>query len=593
VIEKINKTESKALLTTAKCDKKTAAKGTKHPRQKSDSGKSRWSKILLASIVAIALLGLVKGSAIAADAPVDAGQVLRQTQPSEPRPFDRVFDLKTTPPSKLDESSGGATVQLTQIMIEGNSAFSGEELRLVLGDVAARDFDFGGLRALANKLSDYYRLKGYPFARAFLPAQPLSSGELRIAVVEGRYGKVFTSGKIGALLQPYLAELQTGDVIESSLLAHNVLILQDLPGLVVRPVIRQGADPGTGDLDVQVVEAENLNGYVSLGNKGNRYTGAYRGLGSMGFNGLWRLGDELLASVMLSDQNLRFGSLAYSTPVGYQGGRLGASYIRTQYDIAEFDSSLIGINAYGIAEVASITTSYPLVRGQHKNLKLTAELSHRKFQDTGASVQTTKEATVIPIWLNFDWQDNLLGTAYSYGKLQVTFGRLALGSTALLASDAITARTNGGYTKMFFDISRTQYLSARISAHGRVQGQWGNKNLDSSEDMPLGGPDSVRAYPNGEAFSDEAIVGQFELRFNAPGATPFVFYDLAQGTRNADPWASGANKRKLTGGGVGVRFLYPRWTAETSLAWRIEGGAPQAYTQDDRARFLVGLTYRY
>jgi hemolysin activation/secretion protein len=63
----------------------------------------------------------------------------------------------------------------------------------------------------------------------------------------------------------------------------------------------------------------------------------------------------------------------------------------------------------------------------------------------------------------------------------------------------------------------------------RVQEQLGRKNLDSSEDISLVGADSVRAYPNVEAYSDKTVVRQYELRFAGADATPHLFCDLAQG----------------------------------------------------------------
>jgi hemolysin activation/secretion protein len=170
-----------------------------------------------------------------------------------------------------------------------------------------------------------------------------------------------------------------------------------------------------------------------------------------------------------------------------------------------------------------------LVRGHNTNLKSSVELCHKKFRDTSDGSQSRKETTVVPIGLNFDWKDKVLGTARSDGKLQVNCGRLALGNAAFFNADASTVRTSGRYTKLLFDITRTQQVATRIAAHVRVQEQLGRKNLDSSEDISLGGADSVRAYPNVEAYSDKTVVRQYELRFAGADATPHLLCDLAQG----------------------------------------------------------------
>ncbi len=96
---------------------------------------------------------------------------------------------------------------------------------------------------MARQVTLYYREQGYPFARAYLPAQRMANGELTIAVIEGRYGKVTAAtddAKLAAQAQPFLDDLKPGEVIERDRLERSILVLSDLPGVAVRPVIRPG-----------------------------------------------------------------------------------------------------------------------------------------------------------------------------------------------------------------------------------------------------------------------------------------------------------------------------------------------------------------
>ncbi|MCP2775280.1 ShlB/FhaC/HecB family hemolysin secretion/activation protein, partial [Salmonella enterica subsp. enterica serovar Typhimurium] len=84
----------------------------------------------------------------------------------------------------------------------------------------------------------FYRGAGYPFARAFLPAQAMRDGALRIEVIEGRYGQVRADGEadLAAGAQRFLGPLQTGDVIEGGALERTALLLDDLPGVRAVPI---------------------------------------------------------------------------------------------------------------------------------------------------------------------------------------------------------------------------------------------------------------------------------------------------------------------------------------------------------------------
>jgi len=81
--------------------------------------------------------------------------------------------------------------------------------------------------------------------------------------------------------------------------------------------------------------------------------------------------------------------------------------------------------------------------------------------------------------------------------------------------------------------------------------------------MALGGPNGVRAYPVGEAPGDVGQVGTLELRWLVPKVQVFggdltlsTFIDhgqvLTQKDQPAAIAAVSANKRSITGAGVGV-----------------------------------------
>src|SRR5690606_25490211 len=122
---------------------------------------------------------------------------------------------------------------------------------------------------------------------------------------------------------------------ESAPLERTVLILSDLPGVAVRPVVRPGEQVGTGDLDMRVSRTEPFAGALSLDNHGNRYSGSHRLTAQGAWNSPFTLGDRLTAAVMATDEELYFGSIGYSLPLGTSGLRGEVSYAQSAYDLGE------------------------------------------------------------------------------------------------------------------------------------------------------------------------------------------------------------------------------------------------------------------
>ena len=540
---------------------------------------------------ALALM-LVCGASAWSKTPPDAGRVLKQTTPplEAPRPS---TGPRIESPALSTAAPGGTQAPVRSVEITGNTVFTDAQLSPALGEVTGRSFDLAGLRELANRLSVFYRQAGYPFARAYIPAQALNNGVLRIDVVEGRYGNVSTQGNATdvARTMPFLHNLQQGQVIESAPLERASLLLGDLPGVRVTPLVRPGQATGTGDLVVQVDRKQHLQGEVGVDNHGNRYTGQERVHANLDINSPFLLGDQVLLRSMVTAHRMWFGSAGYSLPLGGSGLRGQFSIAHTYYRLAEEFASLDGT---GTADVASIGLSYPVLRSQALNLSFSAQATHKRLHDEqgAAGTSSRKSSDTLPLALNFDARDGLGGGGVTYGVATFTTGRLHL-DDALATTDATTARSRGSFTKLNLDVARMQSLGGAFSVYAHVAAQWADKNLDSSESFGLGGAHGVRAYPEGEAYGDRGVLGQFELRYAAAGFSPYAFYDAGHVTTKVTPWSKGSNTRSIAGAGLGVRGEHGPWSFDATLATRTHGGRPQSDSRNFNPAAWLSASYRF
>lgn len=537
-------------------------------------------------------LALASSFAFAQQAP-DAGQLLQQDRPAQKLPKTDTT-IPVAPPESATVAPGGAVIALKGVRFTGNTIFTSEELAAVLGDVTREARDLAGLQTLVQGISAHYRAAGYPFARAMIPQQKLADGVLEVNVIEGRYGKVSTTGdtKYNAAAERFLVGLAPGSVIESSSLERATLILSDQPGIKTAPLMRPGQETGTGDLVVDIMPTPGFKGEVGLDNHNNRYTGEYRARVSLQWDSPFMLGDQITLRSNVSNEGQWLGNLGYNLPIGTSDLRGYLGYAHTSYELKKEFATL---DATGKAHIASVGLSYPLVRSARTNLVLAGTYQHKILDDKQGETRfkSTKKSHGVPLMLQFDHRDSLGGGGITYGSISYTAGRIDLGST-LKPFDAVSAKTQGGFSKWNLDLARIQATPLQnFTLFGRVSAQWANKNLDSSEDFGLGGPNGVRAYPMGEGFGDQGWFTQIEARYQIGNVSPYAFYDAGRVTINKSPWAAGTNSRKLSGYGVGVRYDDQKISLDASLAWRAQGGKPTSDTRDRTPRLWVTAGFRF
>ncbi|THC44209.1 ShlB/FhaC/HecB family hemolysin secretion/activation protein [Massilia sp. Mn16-1_5] len=543
------------------------------------------------SLVPAALLVLLAYPACAQQLP-DAGRLLQENavpplQAPRPAPGVSVQSPAAAP------APGGVQVSLRQVTIDGNSAIGTPALLATLGDVGGKTFDFAGLEKLAARITAHYQAAGYPFARAVLPQQDLSGGQLRIRVIEGRYGKIAAGGKpeLAQAAQPFLDHLSSGAPIESGQLERVTLILDDQPGIKTRPTIRPGQDFGSGDLLVDVQREQAQTGEVALDNHGNRHTGRTRARAGVEWNSPFTFGDQLSVQALVTNEKMWFGALGYSLPIGSSGLRGRAGLTHSYYTLA---GDFRALDATGTADIASAGLSYPIVRSQRRNLSVSSQLEHKRLNDRQGALdaEVDKSSLVAGLALNFDARDEFIRTGITFGALRWSLGRLHLDDTLSIADQA-SARSAGRFRKINLDLARIQALSEHVDLYGRLSRQWASKNLDSSEKFGLGGSHGVRAWPSGEGFGDAGSIVQVELRYTMEEFAPFIFHDAGKVTVNRSPWTADVNRRSLSGSGVGLRYHHGQWYANLAAAWRGRGGAVQSDAHAGSPMVLADVQYRF
>ncbi len=536
----------------------------------------------------LALLGLTpvaSGQAIP-----NAGQVLESMEQRRPTlPAPAALDLRLPETAVPAPAGDGEAIAVRSFAIEGNTAIATDELLDLLAPLAGKSLTLAELEAGAARITQRYRERGYPFAHAYLPAQAMSDGRLRIAVLEGRIGEVKltnASRQKSTVLAAPLARLRSGDPLRSDALENSLLLLGDVAGVRAQATLQPGVATGTSDL---VVEAEDMpltSGTLGLDNAGNRYTGTYRLSGHLQLRGALGLGEQIQLQTLLTNEDLYNYRLAYQMPAGAWSTRVGASLSYLDYAL---DQEFGMLNAYGTAKVASIHAIQPLLRSRGANLNARLQYDQKRLTNHVGlfGSHERKRSHLVTLGLDGNWQDTLGGQAVNQWGLAWVHGQLRLPSVAQQQRDDLSARSAGSFQVLTANLARWQALGGPWRLHGRINGQWSSKNLDSSEKMSLGGAYGVRAYPQDEASGDQGLLAALELHYALTDYWQLSgFVDGGRVQLQHRPWAAGHNHRSLKGAGFGLQRNTSDWLLESSLAWRL-GGMPATSMPDKKPRLWV------
>ncbi|EXF43195.1 polypeptide-transport-associated domain-containing protein ShlB-type [Pseudomonas sp. BAY1663] len=524
----------------------------------------------------------------------DAGQSIRDIEQTPLQlPPRQTLELNLPDAPSSEVKAGGPSLQVNGFTLQGNSVIASDELLPLLADLQGRTVSLGELQAGANRITLLYRERGYPLARAYLPAQEIDGGIVRIAVLEGRYGEVRLDNQSrlkGAALAP-LGALQAGDAVRSAPLERSLLLLQDTPGVEVKSTLKPGASVGATDLLVDVQPGPLVSGSVDADNYGNRFTGEYRLGGTLNLNSPLGLGDRLSLRAMGSDEDQHYYRAAYQLPIGPWATQVGVAYSDMDYQLAKDFGDL---DAHGNARIASVYAIQPLIRSRDFSLFAQLQFDDKRLKDDIDlfASKSDKRSRVVTAALNGNARDSLLGGGLSSFALAWSQGSLNIDGELEQLIDDLSAGTRGRFHKLNPSLVRLQRLSDRFSLYAQVQGQWSDANLDSSEKLSLGGAYGVRAYPQGEASGDQGWLANLELRYALTPAWQLnTFVDHGQVRLNKDSWSNGDNHRSLSAAGVGATWADHGWRINAVAAWKLGNDDPQSDV--DRSPRVWAQVVRY
>ncbi len=477
-------------------------------------------------------------------APVDKPVV--QPRPTAPRLLQQEDEGAFKPPAS------SAKITIKQFQLSGNTLFDDAVLLAVIGDYIDTPITLEQLYQAADELQRFYRQQGYLLASVYVPAQKVSSGTVRLDIIEGRIGGIQIDGDLDSYRPSFLlghfGTDNLGDVVSQAMLEERILMLNDLPGITAKAVIVPGSEYGSSDIVIQT-EEDRSSVVLRANNYGREALGEARVEAGWLFVNLFAQGDQINLSAITSEESrMNFFRIDYDALLNSLGTRAGVNVSTFEYDVDTDTLNLDG-GLEGDGTNLRLFVTQPLIRKQFNRLDITAALRHAETSEDGSLAVSTDTESIDLLDLSIQWQPIHANGALS--SLVATFSSNFKSNSDGDEEDAVEAKLLLAYN-LLMPFARSWFW--------QLGAEWvySDEPLPDVERYRLGGPGNVRAYPATEIAGDRGYRGSLDLgkRFSLSAKTSMiarVFADAGEVER-IDPLAGEDSKETLSGYGAGLLF---------------------------------------
>ena len=498
------------------------------------------------------------------------------------------------PPVEL--TRGGLGVKVREVRVEDSTVFNPEELAAVTDRYVGRTLTSEDLSVLRRELTDLYIERGFINSGAVIPDQTVEDGVIILQVVEGRLAELevqdpkwFRADHIRKRLEPE----KIGPLNINDLQQRLQLLEQDPRIRRFAAELRPGYRPGEARLSVVIDEERPYSASVAFNNYQSPTVGSSRVTLSGIHQNLTGGGDILTVTTGRSSGVAPQIRATYEIPVRADDTTLSVQFSKNDFTVIEapFDdlaveseSSDFGLTlrhpAYRTLNT-ELVVGVSLERIENRTFLLGEPFSFALGADEGRS-------NVTALRISQDWTHRSQSQAVAIGS-RLSFGLDLFGATihgddSIYRQIAVEDPPDGRFLSW-----RGKFQWARRIGPAQVifrtDAQLSADPLLATEQLPIGGRNSVRGYRENQLVRDNAIISSIETRITVVSDREWArnlelatFFDFGNGWQT-NPDAAGRGRillpvppSSIYSAGVGVRWNAVfgesvRWNPEFELYW--------------------------
>ncbi len=459
--------------------------------------------------ITLLVLTIGWGQEVGAATPLPASAlpgVVDRPEPGAPVPLVQPTEPEAGPtPEAFRAPADGQEpfAHVRRITFAGDLVIDNAALDAVARAYTGRDLTREDLARLKYDLTALHYRLGYPLVKVVTPPQSLSDGVLEVRIVLGRIGQVDIRNEGG--LRPFVAEamtwrLKAGEVFTERAAESVVQDINALGNLRGSLNLRRGQAPGTTDLRLSIVPADDDRQQVGLDNHGSQLTGRWVFSVDLRKSHLLGLGETFSLQLRKSNRKLKTAQLGFVSPIGLRDLHLEGRWLRSENGIGD---RLAALRATGKTDIWGLALSSALVNTVQLRSELRSGFEHRRHRSFLAGLPDTDDR-ITRVFI----EGNLLDRGYRhvlYGGMRISRGVGWLNADTRGQIDA--TRANGDPRAWIFTFEGVGRYRLRDSdvLTGRLRAQHASNALLSSDLFAIGGHGSVRGFEPAESTGERGL----------------------------------------------------------------------------------------
>ncbi len=451
--------------------------------------------------------------------------------------------------------------KLTSVLFEGSSVIGTEQLRPLYENLLGSDVSLLDIYKLRDAITAKLRNDGYILSAAFIPAQTVESGIVRITIVEGGINSIHFGGDAVAdrfgVLERFAEKIKAAKPLRAGDLERYVLLMDDLPGIKVKTTLKP--TPGTkagSDLEV-AIEHKMVGASVTIDNRGTKSIGPYQIDGSVSLNDVIGVFDQTTIRSIITPQvsELRYVDLAHTEQLDSEGTSflMGArrSWSNPGYTLRAYD--LQSKN-----DTLRFDLAHPFIRSRSDTLRGDIGFDYKNSRTNSLGTLLNEDRLrVLSLGVSYDFADviqgsNLLSARFSQG-LNIFHPTQSGGNNLSRAGG------RSDFQKVTVSAQHNQPLPAGFGIMIGTDAQWSPRQLLSSEEFGIGGSQYARAFDSSEVTGDNGLAAKLEFSYTPsleiPNLKYVQLYTFADGggVQNYESDVDRHGWQTLASAGIGAR----------------------------------------
>ncbi|MDR1491775.1 MAG: hypothetical protein LBT05_03515 [Planctomycetaceae bacterium] len=503
----------------------------------------------------------------------------------------------------------GISIQGQNLNILRNGSFNN-----IVNTYLGRPVSIASLNSLARDVILYYKDAGRPVVDVSVPEQDITNGVVFIVVTEAKIGRITVEGTQyfnPGVLARYINLCRGRQIAESEMLEE----LRWLNESVFRRVnidMRPGQSFGETDIAFKVKDRFPWQFYAGYNDTGTRATSLERlSIGAVWGNAFNR--DHTLSYQFTTSPNFKdviSHSAVYAIPRANKDRLIFyGSYATMQPNIAPFQHDGF-YTELGFLYDKKLQTHYFDEKSWYEH-RFHAGFQFKELNNTldfgGYHFATsTRPADVAQIELGYNaklYDDNgfwMLGANF-----YVSPGKFSQGNyDNIFTAYRPGAESQYAYARLRLERYRDLFCK-KFRLYLKGEGQAANKNLFTTEQIGMGGTNSVRGYDSYQLNFDNALLFTAELQtapqtlglsrcFRTRELDQFqavVFYDHGMGWNNHRMASWDYKSDYVNSVGVGLRYsLNPYFNIKADYGWQLHTDVPN---KRGNGRPHISMTFSY